>query len=63
MFCISKEAKEIIKENNAILKSLEDKKVFADAILNYAQPNANLTEAHKRYEKFLTEQDENRNSK
>ncbi|KUF40756.1 DUF1778 domain-containing protein [Myroides marinus] len=63
VFCISKEAKEIIRDNNNILKSLEDKRVFADAILNYAEPNSSLTKAHSKYEKFIKEQNENRNTK
>ena len=60
VFCISKEARQIIKDNNEILKSFEDKKIFANAILNYAEPNSNLTKAHNKYKKFVNEQNENR---
>ncbi|WP_407517571.1 type II toxin-antitoxin system TacA family antitoxin [Elizabethkingia anophelis] len=62
VFCISKESKIIIKENNEILKSLEDKKVFVDAIINPAEPNSKLKQAHKNYVNFLNEPNENRNT-
>lgn len=58
VFCISKEAKQIIKENNNILKSLEDQKVFVDVILGDAEPNTSLIGAHNRYKSFIGEQDE-----
>ncbi|GAA4172170.1 MULTISPECIES: DUF1778 domain-containing protein [Sphingobacterium] len=59
VYCLYKEAKTIIKDNNEILKSLEDKKIFVDAIVNPAEPNSKLKQAHKNYNKFLSEQNEN----
>lgn len=56
--CIYKEAKSIIKENNEFLKSLEDKRIFVNAIINPAEPNVKLKQAHEKYVKFLTGHDE-----
>ena len=53
VFCISKEANKIIIENNQILKSIEDKKIFLNAILNPPQPNSMLKKAQLNYLKFL----------
>lgn len=53
VFCISKEANQIIIENNQILKSIEDKKLFLNAILNPPQPNSKLKKAQLNYLKFL----------
>jgi uncharacterized protein (DUF1778 family) len=53
VFSINKEANDIINEHNQILKSIEDKKVFLDAILNPPSPNANLKKAQLNYQKFL----------
>jgi uncharacterized protein (DUF1778 family) len=53
VFSINKEANDIINEHNQILKSIEDKKVFLDAILNPLSPNANLKKAQLNYQKFL----------
>lgn len=39
--------------NNNILNTLEDKKIFIDAILNPAKPNAKLKKALKNYNKFI----------
>ncbi|MBW3518086.1 DUF1778 domain-containing protein [Flavobacterium sp. NKUCC04_CG] len=63
VFCISKEAKSIISENNKILKSLEDKKIFVDTILNPAEPNSNLQRAHEKYINFLKDSNGNKNIK
>ena len=48
----SKEASKIIAEKNQILKSLEDKKIFVNAILNTPSPNVNLKNAILNYQKF-----------
>ena len=45
VFTTNKEANKIIAEKNQILKSLEDKKIFVDAILNPPSPNVNLKNA------------------
>src|SRR5262245_44011319 len=53
VFCINKEANKIIIENNKILKNIEDKKVFLNAILNPPQPNSKLKKAQLNYLKFI----------
>lgn len=51
--CINTEAAKIISENNKILQTLEDKKIFLEAILNPPKPNAALKKAQLNYTKFL----------
>ncbi|MEA5458758.1 DUF1778 domain-containing protein [Arcicella sp. LKC2W] len=53
IFCVNKESNEIIAENNLILKSLEDKRVFVDALLNPPAPNEKLKRAQLNYLKFV----------
>lgn len=53
VFCINKEANKIIIEHNQMLKSMEDKKIFINTILNPPKPNAKLKKAHLNYVKFL----------
>jgi uncharacterized protein (DUF1778 family) len=53
VFCINKEANMIILENNQILKSIEDKNVFLNAILHPPTPNAKLKKAQLKYDKFI----------
>lgn len=53
IFCVNKEANEIILNNNLILKSLEDKRIFVDALLNPATPNEKLKRAQSNYLKFI----------
>jgi uncharacterized protein (DUF1778 family) len=53
IFCVNKESNEIIAENNLILKSLEDKRVFVDALLNPPAPNEKLKRAQLNYKKFI----------
>ena len=53
VFCANKEANNIIIENNQVLKSIEDKKVFLEAILNPPPPNDNLKKAQLNYNKFM----------
>lgn len=50
--CVSREAKEIVADNNQILKSIEDKKIFVNAMINPPAPNAALKKAYKNYKKF-----------
>jgi uncharacterized protein (DUF1778 family) len=56
IFCVNKEANEIILEDNLILKSLADKKVFVDALLNPAKPNEKLKRAKANHTKFVNAQ-------
>lgn len=51
--CVSKEASRIIQEEESILKTEEDKKLFVDLLLNPPEPNAALRNAHERYKKIL----------
>lgn len=51
--CISKEANQIILENKEVLKTLEDKQLFVDALLNPPAPNAALKKAQQQYQSFL----------
>ncbi|SEF47964.1 type II toxin-antitoxin system TacA family antitoxin [Sphingobacterium lactis] len=53
VFCINNEANRIIIENNQILKSIEDKKVFLNALLNPPKPNNKLKKAQLNYLKFI----------
>jgi uncharacterized protein (DUF1778 family) len=53
VFCINKEANQIIIERNQVLKSIEDKKIFLNAILNPPPPNSKLKKAQLNYLKFL----------
>ncbi|GAB3356363.1 hypothetical protein GCM10027566_19240 [Arachidicoccus ginsenosidivorans] len=50
--CVSREAKEIVADNNQILKSIEDKRIFVNAMINPPAPNAALKKAYKNYKKF-----------
>ena len=52
VFCINREASNIIKENNEILKTIEDKKIFLEAILNPPKPNEKLKKAQLNYKAF-----------
>lgn len=50
--CVNKEANKIIVENNQILKSIEDKKIFLETLLNPPMPNAELKKAFSNYNQF-----------
>lgn len=52
VYCINTEANNIVKDNNLIVKTLEDKKIFLNAILNPPSPNERLKRAQLNYEKF-----------
>ena len=52
IYSINKEANERIVEHNQVLKSMEDKKVFLEALLNPAEPNAALRKTQLNYLKF-----------
>lgn len=53
VYCINKEANQIVIDHNQVLKSMEDKKIFLNAILHPPQPNAKLKKAQLNYSKFL----------
>jgi uncharacterized protein (DUF1778 family) len=46
------QANKIIIDNNTILKTLEDKKIFVDALLNPPAPNDKLKMAQSNYLKM-----------
>jgi len=53
VFCINSEANKIINDNNSMLNSLEDKKIFVNALLNPPAPNDKLKKAQSTYKKFF----------
>jgi len=53
VFCMRSEANRIINDNNTILKSIEDKKIFINALLNPPAPNSKLIEADLTYKEFV----------
>lgn len=50
--CLSKAAREIVAENDRVLKNMEDKKIFVNALLNPPVPNTGLKKANLNYKKF-----------
>tara|TARA_R110000868_G_C10728131_1_gene751351 strand:- start:519 stop:827 length:309 start_codon:yes stop_codon:yes gene_type:complete len=52
VYCINSEANKIVKDNNLIVKTIEDKKIFLNAILNPPSPNEKLKRAQLNYQKF-----------
>lgn len=54
IYCISNEATKIVHDNSVIVKTLEDKRIFVNAILNPPAPNSKLKEAQLNYQKFMT---------
>ncbi|MCX2429614.1 DUF1778 domain-containing protein [Pedobacter sp. GR22-10] len=55
VYHIQAQAHKIIKDTNTILNTIEDKRVFLDAILNPREPNAALKQARLNYNKFKDE--------
>lgn len=53
VYCINTEAHKIINENNTVLNTLEDKRIFLNAILNPPKPNDKLKKAQLNHSKFL----------
>lgn len=53
VFCASTEATKIVTETNNLLSTLEDKKVFLNAILNPPSPNEELKKAQLRFNKII----------
>jgi uncharacterized protein (DUF1778 family) len=54
--CVYKESKHLLKEENQILKSEEDKRIFFNALLNPPTPNAHLKKARLNYLKIKGDQ-------
>ena len=52
VFHIQAQAQNIIKNNHTILNTMEDKKIFLEALLNPSEPNVALKKARLNYEKF-----------
>lgn len=52
VYCIKSEANKIISENNILLKTIEDKKIFVNALLNPPVPNDKLKKAQLNYNDF-----------
>jgi uncharacterized protein (DUF1778 family) len=50
--CINTEASKVINENSMILSTLEDKKIFLNAILNPPAPNEKLKKAQLKFSKM-----------
>lgn len=62
--CVFVESNKIVKDNNLIVNSLEDKERFIEAILNPPTPNENLRRAQLNYKKFNESSgNNNRNTK
>jgi len=59
VFCVNTEAKKIISENSIVLNTIEDKKIFLNAILNPPTANTKLKRAQLNYNKFLEPHESN----
>ena len=53
VYCINTEATKIISENSMILNTIEDKRIFLDAILNPPKANSELKKAQLNYKNFI----------
>ncbi|MDX6187734.1 DUF1778 domain-containing protein [Flavobacterium sp. Fl-318] len=54
IYCVNTEANRIIKENETVLKTIEDKKIFIDAIINPPKANDKLKRAQANHTKFIS---------
>lgn len=52
IYCVRTQSDKVIIENNTILKTLEDKKIFIEALLNPPAPNDSLKRAQSNYLKM-----------
>lgn len=52
LYCINTEALKIVESNDKIVKTLRDKEIFINALLNPPAPNENLEKAKSNYQKF-----------
>lgn len=50
--CIKSEANKIINDNNTMLKSITDKRIFVNALLNPPVPNDKLKKAQITFKNF-----------
>ena len=53
VYCVNTEATKIISENSMILNTIEDKRIFLDAILNPPKANSELKKAQLNYKNFI----------
>jgi uncharacterized protein (DUF1778 family) len=53
VYFVNTEAAKIISENSKVLNTIEDKKIFLDAILNPPSPNSEFKKAQLNYKKFI----------
>ena len=60
---VTNEANKIVAENNNILSTIEDKKIFIEAILNPPLANDKLKNAQKNHSKFIEDNGCRRNYK
>ncbi|GGM81981.1 hypothetical protein GCM10010967_12150 [Dyadobacter beijingensis] len=59
VYCANVEASKIIMDNEQILKTIEDKKIFLNALLNPPVPGEGLKKAHIAYLKHNFDETEN----
>ena len=52
VYHVQAQAHKVIKDSNTILRSIEDKRIFLEALLNPAEPNNALKQARLNYQKF-----------
>lgn len=52
---VSRESRRILQEDAKLLKTIEDKKIFFNALLSPPAPNDNLKSALNNYKKFFVE--------
>lgn len=62
VFHIQAQANKIIRDSNDILQTMEDKKIFLEALLNPPAPNEALKKAQLNYLKYKEIQDSGNNS-
>ena len=52
VYCINTEATKIINDSNTMLSSLEDKRIFVNALLNPPEPNDKLKKAQQTFKRL-----------
>ncbi len=55
IYCVKAESDKIVKEENTILKTLRDKEMFVNAILESSEPNDELKRAYGEYKLVFNE--------